>query len=237
MPPSFHGWLTLNPHCQVTDLKARLKSVPRGDYLGQSVLCFPVSPFGSYYGLESSGDVFCVFSKKTCLVFDTLRKDRHIRLQAYLEHEVLEKAKMKSGRRGQLGTLTADINIYGSRKDASEVGSVLHTSGICLQQPNIGLDGFTYYNPHVFHAQEVMGQYVVETPLLPLHAITLNTTNNSSRAPDTQLDADTEVTSMFDSLTHHHILRQRDTDRRIKTGLKEYEEFIIHHLDFDSQVG
>ena len=117
--------------------------------------------------------------------------------------------------------ITIEVNVYGPRVLTIQVGNVLTAAGIHLQQPLFGLEGVAYYNPHVLHIAEVMGEVVLETPLISI--------SNSSRDPEayqaaaleSRVDASTEVATILDSLSHHTVLHRHEVDGRIRTKLLE----------------
>lgn len=110
--------------------------------------------------------------------------------------------------------ITVDINIYGSREDADEVGRSLSKSGLFLQWPRYGLDGFEYHNPHILRIEGFPEQNPTEISV-----------DYISKLPDQDSDDGHPVTdsgmveSILDSLSHHVLLQEISVDRRIKSML------------------
>ena len=140
-----------------------------------------------------------------------------LRLQTQVNHKDWTSAWQKDE---TSAIMTLDINLYGVREDAKQVGSILASSGICLQQPTCGLEGVIYYNPHFLHVKEVMGETVLETQLIPLGQEDRETVT-SKAANKEQVDAATELTCILNSLAHHDVLRKHDVDGRIRSSLLE----------------
>ncbi|KAI1376892.1 SNF2 family N-terminal domain-containing protein [Hypoxylon crocopeplum] len=89
-----------------------------------------------------------------------------------------------------------------------------------------------YYNPHFLHVQEVFGHYVAETPLLPL-GMTPPTMGSGAcsllEASRSQVDEDTEVNSILNSLSHHAVLQRQIAIKGLKTPLKDHQ---MEAIDF-----
>lgn len=121
--------------------------------------------------------------------------------------------------------LTLDLNIYGQRNDAQQVGKLLTNIGISLQQPLYGLESFIYYNPHFLHIDEMRGEDVRETPLLSIQPAESNISpslHHTANVMTATIDAEEEVAMIFDSLNNNQILKKRDTDKsRMKIELRE----------------
>jgi len=188
-------------------------------------VCFQVCPLGAFYSLSRSGISYAILNKKTGEELKQLQAQRPLRLTAYVKYNEWEAAWRNNS---HSGVISFDINLYGRREDAIEVGDTLRNFGICLQQPDHGLESASYYNPHFFHAQEVSGQTVLETPLVPREADpgdSDNTPQNKSdpRGQDEPVDPRKELESILDSLSHHNVLHERKVDNRIRTKLMRYE--------------
>ncbi|KAI2626751.1 SNF2 family N-terminal domain-containing protein [Hypoxylon sp. NC1633] len=196
---------------QISELPTRLILSQLPKLPSALIQRFHVCPDGAYYGLslESSGIVFSIFSRKTCEELKHLLSEGPLRLEAY----------------------GLDINIYGARDDAQQVGKKLSSLGLTLQQPLYGLDDVTYYNPHFLHVQELFGHYVAETPRLDLRAVIPLSSSKQDAIPEepkAQVDADTEVDSILNSLSHHTVLHKH-TIEGLKTPLKDHQ---MEAIDF-----
>jgi hypothetical protein len=122
-------------------------------------------------------------------------------------HGVLQRAKKPSE-----AVLKVDLNIYGPRSDADSVGSVLSDNRIYLQDPEEGVAGFEYHNPHVI--------------VFPGLEDTRRDKCNGAGADVTQADDALEQTSMretilnvYGSLKRHMALGRTDAGLRILTPL------------------
>jgi hypothetical protein len=178
---------------------------------------FQVVTEGNYYSLEYHGNKFAVLNKKTCSDLHTVLKGRQLQLHAYVQSKEWSNALKSWQKNPSSSILTVEINMYGSRELADEVGKVLSTSGTFLQQPRFGLDGFVYYNPHYFPVPGFSDANAPETPIL--------TIKDPDSAPvqdtrtDERSDASVEVANILDSLSHHGFLKERVADVRIRQQL------------------
>ena len=183
---------------------------------------FSVSPITSYYGLDSSGTIFALISKKNCAAISQLFESQNVQLRAFVQHSALSHA-ISSHSAKHPATLQVDINVYGLRDEAYGVGKVLSSGDLTLQQPTHWLDGITYYNPHFFHIRECEGQYVKETPqydLLLVQGLRPKEQNLIKSAEDSS-GGDTEIETIFNGLAHTQQLQKRAADQGVKTALQE----------------
>lgn len=210
-------------HSQITGVHTRLKSQPQGLSNESSGQCFRVCSDGAYYGLSprSSETLFSVFSKKTCEELRQLSEWK-LRLEAYAHTKDIKTSNI-SRQQEKSSSIVVDINIYGAREDANQVGKRLSSFGITLQQPLIRPTNAIYYNPHFLHVQEIFGHNVAETPFLSLGAETSTTSSGERSLVETksQVDVETEVDSILNSLSHHTMLHKQATIKGLKTPLKE----------------
>lgn len=116
----------------------------------------------SWFGLQSDGKFFAVFSKKIGLGFHDLLDKADVEFQAVIDLRQGEH-KTEALRGSQVASMTIDINIYGHRDNAELSGNVLSSLGWYLQQPILQRSGTRYYNPHFFHIDEIS-----ETPIFEL---------------------------------------------------------------------
>ncbi|RYP46657.1 hypothetical protein DL768_007170 [Monosporascus sp. mg162] len=218
------------PQSQVPDLVARVRILPEYDQGDQRECIFPVSRIGSYFGLDYSGAVFAVFNRKTCLLIDEMQAKHRVQLYAYTEPETLKRA-LASHTSKSPAIISVDLNIYGERQDATDVGRVLSSHKLFLQQPIHKPESATYYCPHFLHVQEVLGQSLTETPWFELcrPQQLLSQQQNGPRASEHLLDAHAEPASIFNSLSQHAYLHKRAADKGIKTTLKDHQ---MEAIDF-----
>ena len=133
-------------------------------------------------------------------------------------------------RDGASTIVTFDLNIYGPRRSAADVGRALSRAKLFLQRPIVDVKGVVYYNPHYLHAAELLGEEVSETPVnLVTHRPHQNHPNTTEQAKETaqsdvHQDTNTaELDIILNSLSHHHVLEKSLADQRvIKTNLLKY---------------
>jgi SWI/SNF-related matrix-associated actin-dependent regulator of chromatin subfamily A3 len=166
---------------------------------------------GDYFALEYGKYKFARLSKGLCCNLRALVAESQVRIQAF----VLNKDWTTAVRSSTL--LLVDINIYGSREDAEEVGRTLSKSGTFLQFPRYGLDGVEYYNPHLFRIEGYPEQVPIETVPWPAEGVI--EIPDRSVEEETQLNDSLVVDSILDSLSHHVPLREIPVDSRIKSTL------------------
>ncbi|KAI1113984.1 SNF2 family N-terminal domain-containing protein [Nemania sp. NC0429] len=126
--------------------------------------------------------------------------------------------------------LLAEINIYGARSDAIEIGGILSKSKIFLQMPRGGLNGAKYYNPHILRIE---GYPELATSLEQPQVSRQSVPKTPERREDREAQSnDTAVVdSILDSLSHHNVLREIAIVPDIRTSLlphqKEAVDFIF----------
>lgn len=174
----------------------------------------------SWCGLQWSGELFAVFSKKTSLGFHDLLKNFNVHLEALVDLQEVHR-RTKSLHPGKVATMVVEVNVYGSRDDAMLIGNFLSTLGLYLQQPVLRRYGVQYYNPHFLP----MGD-IDETPLFEVGSgirmeRQLRPAASHSSDPGED-DAGEEVQSILDSLSRGTVLGKRGGDSGICTVLKEY---------------
>ncbi|KAF2996999.1 hypothetical protein E8E14_002613 [Neopestalotiopsis sp. 37M] len=215
---------------QIVDVKALIHNATATTDMQSAFRSFSVSKYGNYYGLWSEGILVAILDKRTCGIVQELARGTNCgltRIQAFIDI-----AQWWSGISSDSQTINIDLNVYGPREGARQIGRLLNSIGISLQQPLFGLQGFTYYNPHFLHIDEIRGEDVYETPLLNIELVDSNpsdTGHDTTGSKTTTLEAKEEVDSILDSLAHHEILMERDTDRRMKTKLQHHQK---QALDF-----
>ncbi|RYP30903.1 hypothetical protein DL767_006035 [Monosporascus sp. MG133] len=209
---------------------SRVRMVPPYDQWDQEECIFPVSPIGSYFGLEYSGAVFAVFNRKTCLLINELQAKLTVQLHAYTGLETLKRA-LASHTSKTPAIISVDLNIYGERHDATEAGRILSSHELFLQQPIHKPESATYYCPHFLHVKEVLGQSLTETPWFELcrPQQLLSEQQNDPRASEHLVDAHADPASIFNSLSQHAHLHKRAADKGIKTTLKDHQ---MEAIDF-----
>lgn len=183
---------------------------------------YPVVAQGLVHGLCTHHDIFAVFNKTASQYLHQLVEMDGVRLEG-----LISRGQFLAARAKDETAIPVDVNIYGKREDACNVGDVLSRFGVYLQQPVYGLEDTTYYNPHFLHVQELLGLGPAqETPKfkigMPTDANARQAESNSPATPTTeQGDTSTEISSVLSSLSHHAILRQKSGAASLRSKLKE----------------
>jgi SWI/SNF-related matrix-associated actin-dependent regulator of chromatin subfamily A3 len=214
---SLYGRILLLTVVQVIDVKAQLHSV---DWLDRydsgttgSAQYLAVVQEGNYFALEFDGHKFAHLNKGLSRALRAVVTARQIRIQAYVS-----KKDWTIGVQSWPGKASAlfpvEINLYGTRSDAEEVGRILSKSGIFLQFPQYGLNGVEYHNPHLLRMEGYSEQIPIETLPSPMEDVV--------KTPDL-IEEDTQIDdfiSILDSLSYLAILLpDMPVDHYIKTAL------------------
>ncbi|KAK8879909.1 SNF2 family N-terminal domain-containing protein [Apiospora arundinis] len=209
----------------IPELQTRIRTTSINIAGDAHIVSCTVSPITSYYGLEHSGIIFATISKANCAVISQLYASQNVQLRAFVQHSVLKQA-LSSHREKHPATLKVDINVYGVRGEAYEVGKVLASKDVTLQQPVHGLEGFTYYNPHFLHIKECDGEHVEETPQYDLQLpYELHSEEQSLRKlAEGTAGGDGDIEAIFNCLAHTQQLQKRAGDRGHQ---KEAIDFIL----------
>ncbi|KAK7999486.1 hypothetical protein PG990_012086 [Apiospora arundinis] len=119
--------------------------------------------------------------------------------------------------------LPAEINIYGAKANAREIGGTLSKFGIFLQRPKYGLGTATeYHNPHILRMDgypDLDPSEELQEPTNGFHETTDISLGESTRRNDNAM-----VDSILDSLSHHPILQNIDIVPEIKTPLLDHQK-------------
>ncbi|KAI0531666.1 SNF2 family N-terminal domain-containing protein [Xylaria digitata] len=114
---------------------------------------------------------------------------------------------LNSQNHSQPSVLVAEVNIYGARADAKEVGNVLSRSRLFLQMPQYGSDGVEYHNPHILRIEGYSELASLEQP--PGHTKAVSETPTERNEEGQAQSNDTAVVdSILDSLSHHSVLKE-----------------------------
>lgn len=173
-------------------------------------------------GLAAHGDIFAVLNKAACQYMHHLIEAGGIRLEG-----LISRTRFLAARAKETTTISMDVNVYGKREDAFNVGQVLSSFGVHLQQPICGLEHATYYNPHFLHVEELLGQGPVpETPRFEIDTKTNfiargRQSNGSATLAPEQRNISTDISNVLASLSHHAILSKKAGAVALKSELKE----------------
>lgn len=186
------------------------------------ILCFPVIRQGICYTLQYSDSAFAVLNKKTCDDIQSLFSVKEVSILAFIQAKKWTRACQDHRVGAGTVTLSMDLNVYGHKEDAAEVGGLLSANGTFLQQPLHGLDNVVYYNPHVLHAPEILGGFVHETPRLRINMDTEELVQSEVKTKESKaVDASSELDSILDSLSQQKFLhiQSQVADQRLRTEL------------------
>jgi SWI/SNF-related matrix-associated actin-dependent regulator of chromatin subfamily A3 len=207
---------------QVINVKAQLRSVDRLDQYNSwsrdSAQSFAVVQEGDYFALEYEGHKFARLNKRFCRDLHALvTSERQVRIQAYVPKKDWTTV-VQSWRTQSSAPFPVEINLYGTRADAEEVGSILSKSGTFLQSPHFGLDGAEYHNPHFLQIEGYSDEIPIETPLSPRGNVP--ETRDQAEEEESQVNDSAEFNSILNSgLLHHSTSQEILVDGRIKTEL------------------
>ncbi|KAJ3454414.1 hypothetical protein MRS44_018308 [Fusarium solani] len=187
---------------------------------------FAVVREGDYFALGTGEHSFARLTKGISRKLHALDTGSQVCLRAYVPRNALGTAQ--SWALQPLTELPLEINVYGSRSDAEEVGTILSKSGTFLQLPDYGLENAEYYNPHFFRVEGFPDQFPIETQLSSTEDEV--ETLGHSESGEGQVDNSAAVDSILDSLSHHANLRDVPIDGRIKSALLPHQKEAIDFI-------
>ncbi|KAI6520061.1 hypothetical protein MCOR10_006466 [Pyricularia oryzae] len=125
-------------------------------------------------------------------------------------------------------TLKVDMNVYGTRKNADAVGRALSKRKIFLQDPDHGVLGVDYHNPHLI---EFPG--FEDTPACLAAAERLSEDQAPSKNSEAGVaktgDSRRAVSAVFHSLTRHRGLDLAQGSK-LRTKLFEHQQKALHFM-------
>jgi len=213
---------------QIPNLKAQLRIRPpaRHDASYAPSQCFDILKYGEFYALDSLGSKFAILSKKLCQDIQALQQNRDLHLRAFVSRDQWLQAVQEWYEEKDAAVVAFDMNIYGRRLQATEVGRALSSAKLFLQRPLHGTHGILYYNPHYLHTDEILGNEVLETPVIfPEEQSDESLVEiHEQRSPTEEVcqPNDAEIDTILNSLSHHSFLVKSAADKRIKSSLLEY---------------
>ncbi|KAJ6000209.1 hypothetical protein N7481_000618 [Penicillium waksmanii] len=179
---------------------------------------------GDFFSLTNGQSKISLLDKKKSSDLSALTEAFEVRLQAFTSaSHILD--TIHSSEEGAWDSpakslsLAVEINIYGSEKDAKEVGILLGKTQNFLQPPRYGLEKMTYKNPQIL---SIPG-FSEETRIPPI-SIYENDGDNSSHEDEQAVSQDDEVDNVDDFLDtglRHESRADISVDRRIQTELRE----------------
>ena len=170
---------------------------------------------GDYFALDYCGDKVARLNKGLCKHLRGLISRVPVQIRGYVPDEHWSRIAQQDVCHPST-ILPLEINVYGTREDAEEAGSILSRAGIFLQRPLYGLDGVDYHNPHLLQVEA--HPEVLTTPPLP---VTQDSIVTPGLHVETSAQVNESIDSILDSLTHHVDTQEIPVDGRIKTKLLE----------------
>ncbi|KAK6829653.1 P-loop containing nucleoside triphosphate hydrolase [Apiospora arundinis] len=210
----------VNPHCvEKLNEYASWQLLP--------VQCFAVVQEGNYFTLDFLGVKFGRLNKGLSKGLHDLVAQNQIFVQAFIpSNDLVSAMQCRNGQTPE--QLPAEINIYGSKANAREIGAALSTAGIFLQKPHHGLETAEYYNPHILRMDGYPDLLPYEEPQESTNEApeTPERTTGAPRDPTRRSDT-AEVDLILDSLTHHPILREIAIVPEIRTSLLDHQKEAV----------
>jgi hypothetical protein len=164
------------------------------------VQVFAVVEEGDYLTLQHEQVKFGRLTKGLCRHLRNFVAKPKFRFQALISSDDLAVA-LRPRRDQPLGHLPAEINIYGPKVDAAEIGSTLSRSRIFLQLPLHDIGAIEYYNPQLIKIEG----HLDRLPIGVSQPTVDNTHGAADICPKTSVTGnDTTVDSILDSLSHHN---------------------------------
>ncbi|KAI6090313.1 SNF2 family N-terminal domain-containing protein [Hypoxylon rubiginosum] len=183
---------------------------------------------GDYFALKYGEIKFGRLNKGLCRQLTELTSKQQVRSQAYISANIWN-TKISGWNNQGPHYITAEVNIYGSRADAKEIGSILSRLGVFLQMPRHGEDNVEYYNPHILRIEGFSELASFEQPRV--YTRDASKARGESEERESQSNDTAVVDSILDSLSHHNILQEIAIVPDIRSTLlphqKEAVDFIF----------
>jgi SWI/SNF-related matrix-associated actin-dependent regulator of chromatin subfamily A3 len=195
---------------------------------GAPAQTFPVVQEGTYFALEYAGSRFARLNKHFCRILNALIADKQVSFTAAV-HGTEWKAVLNSSHDQGQCVLSFEVQIYGAKLDAEEVGRILSRSNTYLQFPQLGCNA-GYYNPHLFRIDGYSDQIPLEA--LKENGILQAEIQNLTSNEDPKVSDSAVVDSILDSLEHNVDVGTISVDRRIKSTLLPHQ---MKAIDFISR--
>lgn len=108
-----------------------------------------------------------------------------------------------------------DINVYGAEAIAQEVGERLSSVAMFLQDPDRGLDGVCYFNPHILSFPDI------EMPMVASDTVGSNDGSADGDGAG-QVGLKTAISQIYRSVTRYRDLERTTGGSHIISKLREY---------------
>ncbi|KAF7532372.1 hypothetical protein G7054_g8020 [Neopestalotiopsis clavispora] len=217
----WRGIIDVKVHPHNVEVLKHFSSLPKG-----SVQSFAVIEEGDFLTLRHEHVKFGRLNKGLCRHLHDLVANAHLNLQALIPTKDLFTA-LRSRKSQMPEYLPAEINVYGPKADATEIGSIMSRSGIFLQLPLHGIGAIEYFNPQMIRIEGYPDRLPPE-----VHS----STDDTDEVPDRYMEAsmrgnDTAVVdSILDSLSHHRNIQEIATVPDIKSRLFDHQKEAVDFI-------
>lgn len=181
----------------------------------RQVFQFNIVSHQRYFTLQSSAEMdIAVLNTNISRCHRDLESSTSIRYEGFVSVDTW-KAEIQAWKKtGKAGSMSININIYGTRDHTETVGRVFSKARLYLQHPYYCDDTKKYENPHYISFQSIPDT-ALDNP--SAHISMIRTTSALSQF---------NVSSLLENLQQHEYLRQIQVDRRIKTILRRFASLI-----------
>ncbi|KAI9150829.1 matrix-associated actin-dependent regulator [Paramyrothecium foliicola] len=184
---------------------------------------FNIVQEGDYFALELWNVKFGRLSKGICKYLQALAAHKQVSILGYTSGRIWMTA-IHSWLQHSPTLLSMEINVYATRENAKEVGTILAHMGIFLQWPRYGREGFEYYNPHFLRIDGFSDCVPTET-LAMTKQKTVEIPDNVERVSQGN---DSEIVhSILDSLSHHVQLKDVSAIPDVKSTLLDHQKEAV----------
>ncbi|KAI1175183.1 SNF2 family N-terminal domain-containing protein [Nemania sp. FL0916] len=193
------------------------------------VQSFGIRHDGEYFSMSLAELIIGRLRKGLCRHLHELTSKQQIYMTAYvLSPDWTKAVNSFSPQR----IIRVELNIYGPRAGANEVGRSLSESDIFLQRPQYGFNAgeMEYYNPHILRFEEFSNASLIEES--EQSSRTTSTLLEDSKEKEVTLPSlSDELDMVLGSLSHRNIARDISTVANIRSELyphqKEAVDFVF----------
>jgi SWI/SNF-related matrix-associated actin-dependent regulator of chromatin subfamily A3 len=149
---------------------------------------------------------------------------QHVDLEVFAPIRPIQETISRANKKGE-AIVRVNVNIYGTRAAAHNIGQELSSHKIYLQQPDYVRPNVTYDNPHVLKLKNFHASIIDQT-----------TETMEEREPESEVQKaeafKMAISTIYSSLTRNQSLVGLEGDSRLKTKLLEHQK---QALDFMAQ--
>lgn len=181
---------------------------------------FSLLRHGDFFSIGNGDSKLALLNKKKSSDMCALTESHQVQLRAFTStnHFIETIQFWKENSWGTSGrSLTIEINVYGSERDAKAVGILLGKSKCYLQPPRYGLGAMRYRNPQILPIPGFTDQTHIPPFFMPEDDGD-NSSHNDDEMP-VQEDEIDDVEEILDSKLRHVLRTNISVDRRIRSEL------------------